>query len=204
VELHWALQTTLIFFVGTFILRIGGRKSISQMTISQIVVMIGIGSLLIQPITGKGLFITFLAALLLVLLMILTEYIEMKVDFLETLVSGKAVILVENGKVNIKNLKKQRLTIDRLETRLRQVGVSSIEDVQYATIEVSGELGYELKENKKPISKEDFDKLMTEISHIKEAMGLNMKTQVNQNQNQKNDIFEELSNKKFEGNKNEP
>jgi uncharacterized membrane protein YcaP (DUF421 family) len=34
-ELNCIWQTILIFFVGTFILRVGGRKSISQMTISQ-------------------------------------------------------------------------------------------------------------------------------------------------------------------------
>lgn len=30
-ELDWIWKSILIFFVGTFILRIGGRKSISQM-----------------------------------------------------------------------------------------------------------------------------------------------------------------------------
>ncbi|WP_291299959.1 YetF domain-containing protein [Desulfosporosinus sp. BICA1-9] len=39
---------------------------------------------------------------------------------------------------------------------MRQVGISSIEDVQYGTIEVSGQLGYSLKDNKKPLTKEDF------------------------------------------------
>ena len=119
-DLNWIWQAILIFIIGTFILRVGGRKSISQMTISQTIVMIGLGSLLIQPVSGKGLLITFLIALILTVLMIITEYLEIKVDFLETLFSGKAVIVVENGKPNIENLKKLRMSIDRLETRLRQ------------------------------------------------------------------------------------
>ncbi|WP_434296011.1 DUF421 domain-containing protein [Clostridium sporogenes] len=119
-DLNWIWQAILIFIIGTFILRVGGRKSISQMTISQTIVMIGLGSLLIQPVSGKGLLITFLIALILTMLMIITEYLEIKVDFLETLFSGKAVIVVENGKPNIENLKKLRMSIDRLETRLRQ------------------------------------------------------------------------------------
>lgn len=64
-ELNWIWQSILIFIVGTFILRVGGRKSISQMTISQTIVMIGLGSLLIQPVTGKGLLITFVVAFIL-------------------------------------------------------------------------------------------------------------------------------------------
>lgn len=199
-QLNWIWQAILIFIVGTFILRIGGRKSISQMTISQTIVMIGLGSLLIQPVSGKGLLITFLVAFVLTLLMVITEYLEIKVDFLENLFSGKAIIVIENGKLNIKNLGKLRMTIDRLETRLRQAGISSIEDVQYATIEVSGQLGYELKNNKKPLTQEDFIKMMDEIAQLKAMINRETKPQTNV----RNDIFKEIKSKKFEGNKNEP
>ncbi|MBU3110191.1 DUF421 domain-containing protein [Clostridium lacusfryxellense] len=201
-ELNWIWQAILIFFVGTFILRVGGRKSISQMTISQTIVMVGLGSLLIQPVTGNGLLITFIIAFILTLLMVITEYLEIKVDFFETIFSGKAVIVIENGKVNIKNLKKLRLSIDKLETRLRQAGISSIEDIKYATIEVSGQIGYELKDNKKPLTQEDFIKLMNEISQMKSMFSNNMSMESKQNQN--NNIFEEVNSKKYEGNKNEP
>lgn len=201
-ELHWSLQAILIFFVGTFILRLGGRKSISQMTISQTVVMIGLGSLLVQPVTGNGLFITFLAALLLSILMIITEYLEVKFDFLENLFAGKAVVVIEDGKPNIKNLRKLRLSIDRLETRLRQAGIVSIDDVKCATLEVSGQLGYELKDNKKFLTKEEFNIIMAEISQIKQLVGGNIQSQ--QNSNNANNIFEEIKENKFEGNRKEP
>lgn len=73
-------QTILIFIVGTLILRVSGRKSISQMTIPQTVIMIGIGTLLIQPVTGKGLWVTFGIAGLLVLSLLFTEYLQIKFD----------------------------------------------------------------------------------------------------------------------------
>lgn len=89
-----------------------------------------------------------------------------------------------------------------METRLRQAGISSIDDVKYATLEVSGQLGYELKDNKKPLTKDDFNILMAEISQIKETIGNNIKPQVNKNN--ENNIFQEISSRKFEGNKKEP
>ena len=202
-ELHWIWEAILIFFVGTLILRIGGRKSISQMTISQTIVMIGLGSLLIQPVSGKGLLVTFLVASLLTIMMIITEYLEIKVDFLETFFSGKAVVVIRNGQLNNNNLRKLRLSIDRLETRMRQAGISSIEDVQTATIEVSGQLGYELKENKKPVTKEDFGLLMNEITLIKQTIGCTLETPAAK-QNLQNNIFAEINNRQFEGNKKEP
>lgn len=200
-NLHWFWQTVIIFYVGRLLLRIAGRKSISQMTITQVVVMVGIGSLLIQPVAGESLFRTLAIGLLITLLMILTEYLEMKFDVLETISTGKAKIVIENGELNINNLKKLRMTVDRLETRLRQSGIPSIDDVKYATIEVSGQIGYELKENKKPITKEEFDLLMKEIVHLKHLMGMNTTPQWNENQG--NNIFTEMKSKEFEGN-NEP
>lgn len=200
-NLHWIWQTILIFYVGRIVLRLGGRKSISQMTITQVVVMIGIGSLLIQPVSGKGLSRTFAISLLITVLMIITEYLEMKFDILETISTGKSKIVIENGKLNIQNLKKLRMSVDRLETRLRQSGISSIEDIKYATIEVSGQLGYELNENKKPATKEDINLLMNEITQLKTSLGMIASLQLNQNQG--NNIFDEIKTKEFEG-KNEP
>ncbi len=199
-DLDWIWKAALIFIIGTFILRIGGRKSISQMTISQTIVMIGLGSLLIDPVAGKGLLITFLAALTLTILMIITEYLEVKIDFLENLFSGKSVIVIENGKPNLANLKKLRMSIDRLETRLRQAGISSIEDVKIATIEVSGQLGYELNDNKKPLTQENFVKLMSEFNNLKALFNSNIKPPAKKG----NDIFNEIKNDKFEGDKKEP
>lgn len=201
-DLQWIWQSILIFFVGTFILRLGGRKSISQMTIAQTIVMIALGSLLIQPVSGKGLFTTFLVALLLTISMIVMEYLELKVDFMETLISGKAVVVIENGIPNLKNCKKLRLSIDRLETRLRQAGISSIEDVKYATIEVSGQLGYELIDEKKPLTQGEFRSLMNEIVQLKTMIGGSALDQVNGNLS--NNIFQEIKSERFEGNKNEP
>lgn len=198
-ELDWIWKSVLIFFIGKFILRLGGRKSISQMTITQTIVMVGIGSLLIQPVAGENIWITFAVSLIITLLMIVTEYLEIKYDVFESLFSGKSLIVIENGTINVKNLRKLRMTVDRLETRLRQSGVSSIKDVKYATIEVSGQIGYELKDDKKPLIKEDFMIIMSEITKVKETV---MK-QVTAKSDQGN-IFKEVKTKINEGNRNEP
>lgn len=187
-------KTIIIFFVGKMILRIGGRKSISQMTITQTIVMVGIGSLLIQPIAEESIWGTLVIAFIFTLLMVISEYLEIKFDLLESFFSGKAVIVIENGEPNLKNLKKLRLTIDRLETRLRQNGISSMKDVKTGTIEVSGQLGYALKDDKKPLTKEDFITIMSEISQSNLLMNGYRNTQEINSDN----IFQEIINKNKE------
>ena len=172
--------------MGTIILRIGGRKTISQMTIPQTVMMIAIGTLLIQPVSGRGLWATFGVAGLLVLCLMITEFIQLKFDNAETAISGKAVPVIENGTIIESNLKKLRLPVDKLEERLRQAGISSIRDVQYATLESNGQLGYTLKSEKQPAAKEDIQNL---IQLIQNGQLLNTN-----NQSQDN-IFTEILNK---------
>lgn len=65
------------------LLRIAGRKTISQMTLAETVIMIGIGSLLIQPVAGKDIRITIMVGGVLVGTLVVMEFIQMKCDTFE-------------------------------------------------------------------------------------------------------------------------
>ena len=160
------LKAVGIIVAGTILFRIGGRKSISQMTITQVVIMIGIGSLLVQPLSGQGYWVTIGVATVLILSMVIMEYIEYKADGLETLISGKSVVVIEHGKLHEANLDKPKLTVDKLEMRLRQTGIADISDVEWATLEVSGNLGYTLKSHKQPATKRILTSLWRSLARL--------------------------------------
>ena len=105
--MSWVLiwQSVGVIVFGTLLLRIAGRKSISQMTMAQVIVMIGLGTLIIQPITDNGYWPTFLLAAVLVVVMILMEYLEIKSNGFETFITGKAVIVIEDGQLIEGNFK---------------------------------------------------------------------------------------------------
>lgn len=189
-------KALLIFVVGTTFLRIGGRKTISQMTIPQTVIMIAIGTLLIQPVAGHGLGNTFMVAGLLILFLMAAEYIQLKNDKAEGALSGKAIPVIENGTLNESNLRKHRLTVDKLEERLRQVGITHISDVQYATLETSGQLGYTLKSDKQPATKQD-------IQDLRELIRNNNTITSQPASNQSNNIFTETLQENLRGLQNE-
>ncbi|WP_085993925.1 DUF421 domain-containing protein [Oceanobacillus senegalensis] len=156
-DLLW--KAVIIVIGGTFLLRFAGRKSISQMTLTQTVIMIGIGSLLIQPIAGENVWTTLLVGLCLVLTLITMEFVQIKGDFLENLITGKSKVLIENGQIQEKNLKKLRITVDQLEMNLRQQSIQRIEDVQWATLEANGRVAIALKEDAQPVTKKEFKQL---------------------------------------------
>lgn len=163
IDLNFIWKAVVIVIGGVLILRLAGRKSISQLTVAQTVMMIAVGSLIIQPVGDRNIWITLLITLLLVLTLIFIEYIVMKSDTLEKFFYSKSVLVVENGILVEKNLLKLRLTVDMLEVRLRQQGIQKISDLQWATIESNGQLGYMLKPEKQYATKEDIQTLLLAI-----------------------------------------
>ncbi|MBW8349750.1 DUF421 domain-containing protein [Bacillus sp. IITD106] len=184
-DLIW--KVLLIFAIGTLYLRISGRKTISQMTMPEAIIMIAFGTMLIQPVTSKSIWTTIVVGAIFILALIVTEWIQIKSDFLESVISGKSVPVVEKGKLVEKNLRRLRLTVDKLEERLRQLGIASINDLETATVEVNGKLGYTLKPEKQPATKEDIQALiqLIQTGHLN-------KTIIN---NKNENIFSEVKNK---------
>lgn len=153
-------KSFVVFFAALFLLRIAGRKTIADMTVSQVIIMIGLGTLVVTPIASKELPVTLLAAFILVITMVIVDFTLLKVNWLESLIQGKAKTVIENGQLNEENLTSLRLTVDTLEMKLRQQGIAKIDDVEFATLEVSGKLGYKLKLSRQPATIGDIEKLI--------------------------------------------
>lgn len=145
---------------GFLLLRLAGRKSIAQLTVATTVVMISIGSIIIQPVVEDSVLRTIGAVAVFIFVLILIEYLELKFNVLETIISGKSKTVIENGQPVYKNLKKLRLSVDRLEMQLRQQGIEKMTDVETATLEPNGQVGYQLKPDAKPLTVGEFKRMV--------------------------------------------
>ncbi|MED4344625.1 MULTISPECIES: DUF421 domain-containing protein [Heyndrickxia] len=157
-------HSLVLAVAGTIILRLGGRKSISQMTIPQLAILLALGTILGSEVSGKGLFESVLAAGTFVGFLVLTEWATLKWNIAESVIRGKSVRVIADGKILTDQLRSLRLTVDDLEKRLRIAGISRIEDVKTGTIEANGELGYELMDYARPVTLGDLEKLLKNTS----------------------------------------
>lgn len=155
-------QAFVLIVSGILLLRIAGRKSISQMTLAQTIVMISIGTIIVQPIVEKSMFKAIAGAAIFVAAIVLIEFLELKFNFFEKFITGKSKVVVKDGQLNIKTLRKLRLTVDQLEMRMRNQGLAKIEDLKMATIEPNGLLGFELKDDAKPLTVGEFRKILND------------------------------------------
>ena len=162
------IEVIILLTAGVFLLRLAGRKSISQLTIPQTVIMISIGSLIVQPVADKDLWKTLFSAFIFIFYLVLMEYLQLRFNWVEKLMKGQAVIVIKDGILLEENMKKLRLTVDQLEVRLRQEGIMSLKDIKMVTFEANGQIGYELKRESRPLTVGEFEKMMkdyiTEIS----------------------------------------
>lgn len=157
-EFIW--KSIVVLTAGILLLRLSGRKSIAQLTIGTTIVMISIGTIIVQPIVEQSIWKAIMAAAIFVLTLIFIEYLQMKFNMIENLFNGKSITIIENGKPVEKNMRKIRMTVDKMESQLRQKGIKNISDVKTATLEPNGRIGYELMPDQQPLTVGEFKRLM--------------------------------------------
>ncbi|WP_432666594.1 DUF421 domain-containing protein [Wukongibacter baidiensis] len=165
------LKPIVLYIIAVILLRLTGRRSISQMTISQTVLVLSLGHIIVEPFADKDIKKTIAVAVILAILLILFEAVEFYSKGFEKIAVGQEKIIVTDGIIDEKNMKKLRLTKDELYSRLRQKGISKIEDVKKATLETNGELGFELTKAAQPITVEDMEFILNKVIDRQNNLG---------------------------------
>ena len=131
----------IIGLIGVVIItRLLGRKELSQVTPLDFVYALILGGIIEESIyedQAKFYHIIFALALWAFLIWAI-ETLLVKYDKLRPIVKGRAITLIKDGKLNIKNVEKAKLEKEQLRTLLRMQGIFSIEQVQHAILETSG------------------------------------------------------------------
>ncbi|KZB90977.1 hypothetical protein A2U94_13210 [Bacillus sp. VT 712] len=70
------------------------------MTLAQTVVMISLGTIIVQPIVEKSMFKAIIGAAVFVLAILVLKYVQVKSNALEKFITGKPKVVIENGQLN--------------------------------------------------------------------------------------------------------
>lgn len=153
------------------IARIMGKKQISQLSFFEYVTGITLGELagFISTDMESHYAYGVLALLVWFIVPLSLEYLTLKSKTLRDLFEGKGRILIEKGKVQEMNLRKERLTADELLEQLRSKSVFRVADVEFAMMEASGELSVLLKKEHQPVTLKDL-----QITAVNERQPMNV------------------------------
>jgi len=136
------LRTSLMFIVILVGLRLLGKRGVKQLSVFELVVIIGLGSAAGDPMFYKdvGILPALMVFSMIVILYSFITYFVGKNKKFETLVEGKPVSLIKHGKFSIENFKKEPLGEDEFFAELRGQGVSQLGQIEEAIIESSGSI----------------------------------------------------------------
>ncbi|RHW29722.1 DUF421 domain-containing protein [Oceanobacillus profundus] len=138
------------------VVRLLGKKELSQITPFDLVYLLVLGGLLEESIYDDLVTVwqVLYAIGLWAALIYIIELIVRRFDRMRTVIKGEPSIIIKDGELDVKTLKKNKLESEQLRTMLRQQGIFSLQEVKYAVLEPSGQLSVLKNELSSPVTAE--------------------------------------------------
>ena len=138
------LRTAIAFSFVFLLTRIVGRRELSSLEPFDLIMLIMMGDLVQQGVTQSDYSVTgiFLAAGTLALMTVLVSYLSFRFKRLRPILDGEPLVIVQDGKVIDGNLKRERLTIEEVAQEARIQQIASLDQVEWAVLERTGEISF--------------------------------------------------------------
>lgn len=142
-----SLLRTLIITILSYIalvamLRISGKRTLTQMNAFDFIITIALGSAFATVTLNKDVVLAdgILVLSLLVLLQYAITWLSVRYKAVNKLITNKPALLVYKGEIYMDVLKKERITRDELQEALRREGIDTITQVKAAVLETAGNI----------------------------------------------------------------
>ncbi len=198
--LVFVARTLVIYFTVVISMRIMGKRQIGEMQPSELVIAIMISDLASVPM--QSIDIPLIAGVIPVLTLIVTEiimsYAGLKSRFIRKIITGEPSIIIYNGHVNEKELRRLRFNLNDLQEQLRISNTPNIKDVEVAVLETNGQLSIIPKKDARTVTVRDLkikDAESEQIPCILISDGEIIETEITRSQKSKEWLYKELKKK---------
>ena len=142
------VRTIILYFLVLLVFRFMGKREVGELSLLDLVVFILIAE--VAAIAIEDLEQPFFLATLPIFLLFIIQYLNavfiLKNKPLRDLVDGDPTVIIRNGQILEQEMKRQHYNLDDLFQQLREQGISSIRNIQFAYLEQSGKLSVFLEE----------------------------------------------------------
>jgi uncharacterized membrane protein YcaP (DUF421 family) len=138
------LRASAAYIFIIFMLRVIGRRELSSLGASDIVLLVVMGDLIQNGVTQSDQSISgvFLAISTFAVLTVAMSVLTFKSRRAQTLIEGQPLILVQNGEPIEKNLRSERLRIDDVAEEARAQGIEKLDEIKWCLLETSGSMSF--------------------------------------------------------------
>ena len=147
------IRTFLLYLVIIFAVRLMGKRQISELQTSELVVTLLISDIASIPMqnTGQPLVSGLVPIFMLVAIEIILSVLMLKSGRFRKVICGRPIVVINDGKIQQNELRRLRMTTEDLFEDLRQNSIVSISDVAYAIVETNGKLSVIKKPGKESV-----------------------------------------------------
>jgi len=148
------IRTLILYFAIVVSMRMMGKRQLGELEPTEFVVAVLISDLAAHPLQdiGTPLLYGLIPVIVLLICEILISGAMIKNHRFRALVCGKPSFIIENGRINELEMKKNRVTLDELAEQLRKKDILDISTVKYAVLETSGTLSTILYPMESPLT----------------------------------------------------
>lgn len=142
------LRTLISYVLLIILMKFMGKREVGQLSLFDVMILLTIVDIMVVGIEkyDSTLWFSFLPMILLALIERFLGFLSIRIPALRRLLDGKEAIIIQNGKLQVKTMLKERYNMDDLLLHLRQKNIRSIEEVEYAILETNGRLSVFTKE----------------------------------------------------------
>lgn len=147
------------FFMLLFLIKLIGKQQVTQLTYFDYIVGITIGSIAstLSVQVNENTWSTMAGMAVWALLAVILAFFGLKSPKLRKIIEGIPEPIIQNGKVQIRVLRKNKLSMEELMSMLRVKNVFKVDDVEFAVLEPNGKLSVLLKSQKQPLTPGDLN-----------------------------------------------
>lgn len=151
-----AVAALYLFIISKII----GKKLIAQLDVIDYMLGIAVSSIAAEMATDLSdtpIYHYLIAMTFFFIVNLIIVFLERKGTRLKKFFKGKPLMLIYEGKINYKDLKKSKIDVDDLIAKSREKGYFNLNDIEYAIFENSGQLSVMPKGGQRPPVIADFD-----------------------------------------------
>lgn len=158
------LSIVFILIIGVVAMKLIGKKSVSQMTLNNVLFVFVLSSTLGALITNPHrVIIALIVVATIVTFVLILEKLSVKSNALERIFVSLPSVLYEDNQYQISELSKNNITVDQIEMSIRAKGIGSVEACKTIILEPTGGISVEVKPEYEPIKKIYFDEAVKQI-----------------------------------------
>lgn len=138
------IRATVVFFFIFLITRIAGRRELSSLEPFDVILLVVLGDLVQQGITQSDESVTgtLIVISTVTLLSVGVSWVSFRSGWVRLVSEGQPIVLVQDGELIERNLRRERLTRGDVEEEARKQQIASLTDVRWAILEKAGSISF--------------------------------------------------------------